>query len=242
MSAFTTAQAYAIKENIAEMCRKVLAHQAQDLALTHDNVLDLFVPPEHHHALKGIREVGHVYCYDAFSADWPATSTELTGITGGHQDITLSIRFLGNDFPCAPLKPKLQSSDSALALASRLNAWLAERIRIGFEFGRVALVLSMLDEMCVNPRQLRFLWPTISSLVTGDTLQALRVKLEAGGPPPAHIPPIRPLLRSAMEHTAGIVAGVALLSGAPPERRDATVDIASGLFLMEPLGRVAMLK
>lgn len=238
MSAFSTKDLAVMQQAIKSLCDRVVSHHKADLKLTHQNVLDLFAEPEHHALLWNAADIADCSPRNIFCVPWlPPGVESLPEYVIPKVWITLQ----GIKPPCAPRNPKLRAVDEPV-LAAELDYWLRSRLDIGYNFGRVLRVLKKLDELCSSPRQVRFLWPAVASLATGDEQQALHDKLAPSATPPSTIPTITPELREHMLAAAGTLAGATLL-GEPPDVTPAVhMELVCHVRCDDPcLGTISML-
>jgi hypothetical protein len=124
----------------------------------------------------------------------------------------------------------------------KLTAWCEWRYERGCEWGLVRAVWDRLDSLCekTGSNQLhvvRYLWPTVLTLleIGGEPDEAAKLR---SGRPPEELPRIPPELREAMRITAGTVAAATLL---PVKFDDADADWPVMLEMLEYKGPKPML-
>jgi hypothetical protein len=198
-----------LNDAIKKIHKKVSAHNA--LALTHDDYLNLFVPPGLHIvAQQAPKEFLH-YDYSSFTVPWAS--------------VELRFELNGASHPMVARKVKLQGDTADPNLVSTIGGWVTQQVSVGYDFGRVKRVLEILNTKCKDAAQVRFFFPGILTLCSVEcndpsVLGAFAESIRAYKTPDK-IPVLGPGLLSECQKASGIIAMSQLLSdpadvAAPP--------------------------
>jgi hypothetical protein len=190
--AFKEKQLSALIKQITTLQHRM--HATNELNLTHDNFLELLVPPEDHYVMKRAPIISYVYCSEcAYAWPLPLCRTRFT--------------LRGANRPAVPSIPALQPT-ACPKLVEYVTQWLERHIEINTDFGRARLVLALLNDHCTNPTQVKFFWPSIMALCGQvDELNTLFAEARR----PNHIPSLPVGLRQACQRSATTIALAQLL-------------------------------
>jgi len=133
-----------------------------DLALTHDEFLELFVAPEHR---RGFMEVAQLVNNDYTRSgrvmyDHPDYGTVALGITLKEFD-GIKPPFIPLGVLRVPVTTEVTGCNSA---HTTICSWVKDRYELGFEFGMVKRVLEQLNKRLRTPEQVRYYLPAIRTL------------------------------------------------------------------------------
>jgi hypothetical protein len=221
MPAFRNSTLLELKLAIEEL--HIRMQQTNMLEMSHQELLDMFVPKGDHEVLLKIRYMTtENFVHDTFNFkySWSGVSLEPYAY--------VDLRFAMHDTATRkhPALPKHRSwTGNNPEAEAKIDNWLQRRFTLGVDYSRVNRVLEILNERCSSPQQIKFLWPSIMSLckMRDDTRQ-LASAMEAARTPHT-IPALSPELRQACRKTAGAIA-VANLLGEPPDDVTPEVTIA----------------
>jgi hypothetical protein len=194
-------QATAILDGISLLCSRAISWNKPDLTV--EDLLRIFVPPH-------LQQLA-VNAYEHLDVDGHRRilyQSETKGL-----DIAIHI----NQLAFAAVK-KTTVNDCPERV--KLDEWVAWRFDRGMEWATVKAVWRGLQKACHVPgtnqlKTVRYLWPTVMTLLEagGDKKTADKLR---DARPPDWVPHLPLELRAAMKVTAGIVAGTLLL---PKEER-----------------------
>jgi len=194
--AFTQHELYSLQGQVNRLHTRMVA-VTRPPELSHQDVLDLFAPVEHHDLLWRASDVARLgYGHDKhLDRKWD----------GG-----ANVRFHLNGK--APLLPRdLIWNASRVDIIKVIDAWVAERQVIGITYGRVRVLLNKLDELCNTPEQVRYFWPGVLALLNlSDEMAALTERLQ-NTKAPGNVPNIPVEIRRTCRTCAGSVAAAVLL-------------------------------
>ena len=139
-----------------------------DLALSHDEFLELFVAPEHR---RGFMEVAQLVNDDYTRIGRVMYELELYGVVAleitlkeldGIKPPFLPSSVTGCIIPlgelCVPVTSEVTGCNA------RICSWTKDRYELGLEFGRVKRVLEQLNKRLRTPEQVRYYLPAIRTL------------------------------------------------------------------------------
>jgi hypothetical protein len=209
------------------------------ISLTHDELLELFAPPEHWELLRTAADIAEVKAASNYKTI-KFTDDRLRDVCfQNHVTLCFTANDVGGKAPLMPLNNNLLRTNTALM--DKLVAWITSRVTLGYEYGVTAALLSWLAEHCDSPKQVRYLWPTLLTLCAlneptkelGDNLREIKA--------PQSLPAMPPDVREALRSTAKTIAIASLIghqenNPEPPVR----VDLYNaGMRLMGPFGYVS---
>jgi hypothetical protein len=199
------------------------------LELSHQDLLDLFVPKCDHDVLLRIRHISSETFLDRnLQVNWcvPERPKGLTFLMHNTAD---------KKHPAAPKKLNWFGSEHK-AIVTRIDSWLERRLALGVDYSRIQQVFGILNERCSSPQQVKFLWPSIVSLCKmNDATREIAYGMEAARTP-ASIPTLSPELRSACRKTAGAIAVANLLGELPDVTPEVTITCDGVSVTEEGLG------
>ena len=185
-----------------------MSQSNQSPQLTPDQLIDLITPPDDRAVLKRAAEIVETRSY------WRESSVGLR---------LAEHAFMADSSGCDKTifyhKDSKLQEDADPALIEQLRQWAIRQNEIDWDFGRLAKVLTVLDDKCRSPSQVRYIWPSITGLARVAKLQELVEKLD-GCREPSHIPAI-PIGRPYLHKCATAVAVACFLEDEDPnEVRD----------------------
>jgi hypothetical protein len=198
------------------LAEKVLSHY--ELALTHQEYLDLLVPSPLHEAWMQVSQY-------ASNNDETRNAVVFEGslpfiALKGELVLQVIRRRDGEMLP--PLLPKKITLQTDTPTYGKLHAWVQERCQIGYQWGLVKHVLAQLDRHCKTPGQVRYYWPVIQTLADATHDPSI---IDMVAVPDKGAPPLPQELRPLLQETAATVTGATLVDKAPPLEAPITVDI-----------------
>lgn len=199
--------------------------------LSHQDVLDLFAPVEHHDLLWRASDVARLgYGQERHLVrKWPSGADVCFRLNGSKSPL-LPREFIWNA--------------GRVDLIKAIDAWVTERQAIGITYGRVCVLLNRLDRCCNTPEQVRYLWPGVLALLNlSDDMAALTERLQ-NTKAPSNIPNIPVEVRRACRSCAGAVAAALLLSDPEERAPEGPVSLSfTGVVVADPdLGPVPCLR
>jgi hypothetical protein len=215
MPAFSETAMSSLNAAIAELYYRM--QQTNMLELSHQELLDMFVPKGDHEVLLKIRHMTNEhFVNDSFNYLWACLP---------HKVSAWELRFQMHDTEGSkhPALPKHRNwIGGSHEAVTKINNWLQRRFTMGVDYSRIKQVLEILNKRCSNPQQIKFLWPSIMSLckMRAD-MRGIAAAMERARTPHT-IPTLSPELRQACRKTSGAIA-VANLLGEPPD--DVTQEV-----------------
>jgi hypothetical protein len=189
------------------------------VGFTHDEFLTMFAPPEHHEMLKEVRKIAHVSSSTSY-----LTTVLKDGVNANKVDVEFTLH--GNDAPLVPMGKKILKTTPG-HLVERLTTRVNHVIGIRKQFSIAIALMDWLDNNCDTLAQIRFIWPSILTLLTATEdyhvaqQQADRVRVFK----PQRIPALPMEVREACKLTSGIITSASLLSKDDPSPFKAPVTI-----------------
>lgn len=187
--------------------------QIKPLILTHEEVLDVIAPKEHHAIL---REAATIAAVDSdneeFGVNVPHDMGE-KGLIG----LTMCMHDVGDK--TAPLRPRHPSylrTPETVETRLKIHNWIDWRLEIGREFGVVQYALNILAAKCTKAEEVRFLFPSVLALCSPQDngydmdLQAFHDKVR-DFIAPRHLPSLTPSERKAIREAAGYISAASML-------------------------------
>jgi hypothetical protein len=190
--------------------------------VTHAHLLDLFVKPEDHDAVKKARKL---FRHTAGGEFLVQTPFKLEGVG----DFTLRIKSSEAKNKKPFMHPYYMGSELYATEEHEgyqaMMAWLKARYEVGRQWGMVRAVLQDLNAKCTTSAQMRFFWPGIATLAgKHPDLQDFADRLRDANTP-SSIPKIHPTLREACKTTMQTLTMGALLSKDLKEREPEPVEL-----------------
>lgn len=202
---------HAMRRNIMALANKTAA--IHSIHLTHDDVLHLTTPEEHHDTLRKAASVALVSYDEEFFQI--AVPTAKCGILAIH------LAMLNVDDTFAPLPPRFPSYIVATPQGEdareKLHKWIEWKAEVGREFGIVYHALSVLASKCSRPEEVRFLFPSILALCApqGDEeenahLKAFHERVQ-DFVAPRHLPALSQPEKMLIREAAGYLSAASIL-------------------------------
>lgn len=208
-------------EAITALFNRVLSYNPPPL--THENILTMFVPEGDRDVLKRAHIVGaDNYLKNSFEVQW----------AGYCLHIEMNSHGVDHRRGLAPRNPYMQD-DAPPELINSLEAWVKRRVAIGTDFSRVNVVLHSLNEICTQPTQMRYAWPSIVALAgmsnvtrkIGNTMDRFKQ--------PRTIPRTQDL-RHPLQMASATVASALLLEVPSPCAHEVTIHPSRMPPIVEP--------
>jgi len=175
--------------------------------VTRDDLISLFVKPEHREAVSISREL-YPWSHGHYS-------TVRVQVPGGHK-LTIGQTGTFNSppvlFPVYDRKNYLHTlmcvqEDVAPALWEKFNDFVQSQLIIFNQYQLTFQVMNKLNEICASPSQMRFFWPAIEVLASHaaarDNKDTLVKAIMANSKAP--VPRISPALRQACQDTGAVI-------------------------------------
>lgn len=202
---------HAMRRNVMALANKTAA--IHPIHLTHDDVLHLTTPEEHHDTLRKAASVALVSYDEEFFQI--AVPTAKYGILAIH------FAMLNVDDTFAPLPPRFPSYIVATPQGEdareKLHKWIEWKAEVGREFGIVNYALSVLASKCSRPEEVRFLFPSILALCApqGDEeenahLKAFHERVQ-DFVAPRHLPALSQPEKMLIREAAGYLSAASIL-------------------------------
>jgi len=198
--------------------RQVVKHLAEQMAklhplvLTHDEMLHLCAPAEHHHILKEAAEVAIIGNFGAGQM-----VLEIPTVSFSRLDVSfVMVDVDGKRAPLMPRFPMWQNTSEGHEAREKVHKWIAWKAEVGREFGIVNHALSVLAAKCSTAKEVRFQFPSILALCMpigngyDECLKEFHdsvLDFEA----PRHTPALTATERKLIREAAGYVSAVSLL-------------------------------
>jgi hypothetical protein len=180
------------------------------IALTHDEFLSLFAPPEHWPILKTAAEVAQV---SSSSGEFHESHFKHKALPGSVR-VTFQVHDLGDGAPLLP-RNDVPLKKAPKELMTRVVEWANRDIDMGFQFARAVALLEWMESSCDTARQIRFLWPAIVPLCAlNEETAALGERIKEFKTPTS-LPALPAEVRAACRSTASLIAGATLLPETP---------------------------
>jgi hypothetical protein len=155
-SAFSATVENELRCAIGELHAAVQSTNKQPV-ITHDELLNMFAPPEIVNILKQAPLVAQVSYY---------YSTNNFNITfKGNLPFTVNFQLAGDrkTLPLVPSIPDLQEGFETRI--EEIEAWATVRTDISLDWSLVERLIKHLSKICTHPAQVRYIWPTLIGLM-----------------------------------------------------------------------------
>ena len=232
-----------MRTNIGIMAGRMA--RIRPLNLTHDDVLDLVAPLEHHEILREAAKIAMI--------EQKINPFGITVPTVAHGIIGLTICMNTVDDKVAPLRPRHPSyyttpiTDSTRA---KIHTWINWRMEVGREYGIVRFALDTLAAKCRTPEEVRFQFPSVLALCAphnngyDEHLQKFHDEVR-DFVTPRNSPALTTVERKAIRAAAGYVSAASMLpdevkniDGLTPEVTVEIADMPPFLYEGETLSRI----
>lgn len=188
--------------------------QTVPVDFTHDDILNLFVPPEHHSILRNAYEVVNIN-YNLYQ-EKRFTVRPMGKYQRGTFIVTINPT--NGSTLLAPRLPVYRGDDFP-ELHSRFTSWVTARVALGQDIGRAAFVLRSLNDFCATPGQIRFVWPALLTLAKMAGMDDLARQITDFTPPRTQVD-IPVMFRELMRQSLVTVTAASLLE--PPNTATST--------------------
>jgi hypothetical protein len=153
MAAFPSHAIHRLQENVKLLHER--RKKAGRMVLTHDEYVQLFVPPESREHFRAIAYLmPKTFSSDKFEWSRDSEKLEMRMIRNGEDP--------GRPIPPPMAEYRIQP-DAPADLVARVNEWLDRGGNISRDYGRVAALLGNLNAIC-SRQAMRYYWPTIISI------------------------------------------------------------------------------
>ncbi len=211
---------YTLQRTLDGFCDRML--RFDKVGFTHDEFLTMFAPPEHHDMLKEVRHIAHV---SSSSTTLCAQMREPDGIRAKKVDVLFHLH--GDDAPLTP-KGSRVLANTPTHLLDRLTSRVNHEVDIRSQFSLAKAVMSWLDNNCDNLATIRFVWPSILTLLTSaehdDRCQRKAEQVREFKT--QRLPFLPPQIREACRLTSGTIAAASLLTSEDPKPFKAPVTFS----------------
>jgi hypothetical protein len=210
------------------------------ISITHDELLELFAPPEHWELLRTAADIAEVNAVSNYKTI-KFTDDRLRDVCfQNHVTLCFTANDVGGKAPLMPLNNNLLRTNTALV--DKLVAWITSQVTLGYEYGVTAALLNWLSENCDSPKQIRYLWPTLLTLCAlsentkelGDNLREVKA--------PQSLPALPPEVRDALRSSAKTIAIASLIGADQAVEPEPPVHVQlynAGMRLIGPFGYVS---
>jgi hypothetical protein len=142
-----------IEDYVTRFIRQSVDLLAPTPKISASEFLDIFVPKEDHHILRS--------AFYVIGCDYSDVSA--TGVMPNNPHVRWLWPPVNADVQTIfPPKNTIKSEDPR---ANELAAWGEERIKFGFEFGKVMVLFKILNEVSKTPQQVKFYMPSLQLIV-----------------------------------------------------------------------------
>lgn len=224
MPAFKQREFSALQMQVHQMYNKHL--EFEPCALTHQDMLELFVKPEDH---DFVLRVGKLYQVNNLPRG--------VQFSFGNANFELSMR--GRYEFAIPLYARDGFATSEVTPAREaLNRTLTERLELNRKYALVRATLERITAVCETPSQVSFLWPAINVIASRLDPAPMHDKLAVI---PKTIPSVDPALRQAIKETAETVAIFQMLGDPPGANEQVSISMTNSYSVKfeTPLGKVS---
>jgi hypothetical protein len=219
---------------------KVRHRTLYPISLTHDELLELFAPPEHWELLRTAADIAEVRAASNYKTIKFTDDRLRDTCFQNHVTLCFTANDVGGKAPLMPVNNNLLRANTALV--DRLVAWSTSRVTLGYEYGVTAALLNWLSENCDSPKQIRYLWPSLLTLCAlneqtkelGDNLREVKA--------PQSLPALPLEVRRALRSSAKTIAIASLIGTdqAEPKLLPVSVELYNaGMRQMDPFGYVS---
>jgi hypothetical protein len=223
MPAFSPRRTGMVQENIKALFDRSLKFKRS--GLSHQDLLELFVEPEHRKMVVEVVKICGVGGDCHFSAKVKGAALWINTTTTDDAPGFAAPEYMG--------KRIFEKGEAR----ERLLAWVNWRVTLGHDWGLVLATFNQLQEQCDTAQTLRFFWPPVVALLgMSEDLAGAADKI-GNYKTPSNIPRLHPALLEACRSTAGTIARAMLLpdpSKVTPEP-DKEVSISCRDYELAPL-------
>lgn len=173
MPAFSEKQSASVRAVIARLYGRAIAHKP--CTLTHNDVKELLVRPEHYQAVVDAREL-----FGNSSGEYARLKIDDPFVKGEEALVTLQLR-VSRDNPGFPFPRYVGQEvygDPEGPARKALATWVKWRAKVGREWSLASHVFSELDRRCSTPAQVRYFWPSIVGLLALSDDENVRTKAD----------------------------------------------------------------
>ena len=219
-----------MRNAITTMARRMA--NIHPLILSHDEVLNLIAPPEHH---KILREAAEVAMIERSDADF---QIKVPTVTHGIVDVEMCLHTV--DDKIAPLRPRFPSyyaTPETESVRKKIHEWINWRMEIGREYGIVRFALDTLAAKCRTAEEVRFQFPSVLALCApSDTeydayLQEFHDKVR-DFVTPRNSPALTVTERKAIRAAAGYVSAASMLPDEVKNLDEVTPEVSASILGM----------
>lgn len=226
VGAFKWADYAAMQLAVKELRTRAVSYLTVDL--TSNDMLRLFVDPEHHEIVRGACTLLKLEPVRRFDTHVVTRDNELKKMR-----VMIEIRHQVESKWVAPgyIGHRLFNHPEAEA---KVAQWVEDRVALGYEFSLVNEVLFTLNSLCPDENTVRFFWSGIIGLATVGNRDALANKVRECKPL-KRIPALPPTLRDALESTQLTIVKAMMLPERTRNENTAEVELRLDInFITKP--------
>lgn len=233
MPVFTDSQMNILNESIRRTLNEHLDHEECDVTV--DDILNVFVKPEHHEACRLATDLFtyRMYGSNAFSFKHANTTSE------GQLVFNLTLSYVydkatnRNRIPWVPPAYAGSADNWRTDTPSHEKlVWYLTRLHQLFRsYNNMALVLAVLNTRCTSAGQMAFVWPAITQLIDraekrGEKVETLKKMVSRRNN--AGCPIVTPAMREICKDSGAMLSYLQLVGQAKPRRDHLGFEIALG--------------
>jgi hypothetical protein len=151
MPAFSAATYMQLQGNVRSLYykRKLLSR----LSLTHEEMIQTFVPTEARQLFRDVRPYQASYPY-THELDWSMAQ----------ETVKTHLRMFDRGLGAPPVPRNIRvQPDASQEVVEKINFWISNGGDVSRDFGRVMRVLEKLNELC-SKQTMRYYWPSIIAI------------------------------------------------------------------------------
>jgi hypothetical protein len=188
---------------IARLYGRAIAHKP--CTLTHDDVKELLVRPEHYQAVEDAREL-----FGNSSGEYAEVKVDDPFAKGNSSLVQVQLRVSRDNpgFPFPTYVGREVYGDPEGPARKALATWVKWRAKVGRDWCLANNVFSELNRRCSTPAQVRYFWPSIVGLLALSDDEKVRAKADKlrAYKAPSGIPPVEKAFVEACKSASAIIA------------------------------------
>jgi hypothetical protein len=219
MPCFSPKRINLLQDTIRDLHRRVIHHHRS--GLTNDDVIQLFVRPEHRELVREVAKVArNINLGGEFTVSVAAPGDEPL-------KVTIAVTRSKDGFLVPDYAGTVAFDVDEGEAGQRLLKWVKRRLQHSKEWTLTLAVFNELAQVCTTPKQMRFLWPSIVALLgmteglesVADSVREFKA--------PSDLPSLHPALRDACRETSTVISRALLL----PKIGDSVMPTAGPITL-----------
>lgn len=215
MSAFSYSASSQIKENIRALFYRV--KELSKLPLSHEEFSSLFIPAEHRQMYRDMSMLARLGDHHSVTFRWGTSK--------------LYFHLLKRDGQCPLPAPQnmVVQHDAPTELVERITTFVNNGGDASGEYGRVHMLFNALNDK-MTKGQIRFVWPSVLTLLAVNPILAETLKELQDVKVPAKQPELLPGLLAACRKAAATIATASLIPSdvEPFDMGAGFVEVANG--------------